>query len=178
SRQCVAANCRLQTMRWLAYFILAYLTLGAQAGLGAFLEYGGAAPNLVLLAAIFIAAHAPRDAALLGCFGMGLMQDMLTAQPLGVFALAYGLVGMMVTSSQSAVQQENPLAHIVVALVSAAVVAGVVWLNAMLAPRFTGEAVAGGAGLGTLLIGAGYTALLAPVVLWLLGRLKKSFSFE
>lgn len=165
-------------MRWFAYFILAYVALGMQAGLGAFLEYKGATPNLVLLAAIYIAIYAPRDAALLGCFGMGLMQDMLTQQPLGLFAFSYGIVGLMITSSQSAMQQENPLAHVIIGLISAAVVALVVWLNTLLAPRFTGETIPGGASLVTLLIGTAYTAVLAPVVIWPLQRIKKRFAFD
>jgi rod shape-determining protein MreD len=165
-------------MRWFAYFILAYLVLGMQAGLGAFLEYRGATPNLVLLAALFIATHAPRDAALLGCFGMGLMQDMLTAQPLGVYALAYGIVGLMITSSQSAMEQEHILANMVIALVAAAVVALVVWLNMVLAPRLSGAAPAAGGSVVSLMLGVLYTTLLAPLVSWPLQRIKKRFAFE
>src|SRR5204862_1426264 len=63
-------------MRWLSYFILAYLMLGLQAGLAPYVRAGGAPPNFVLLTALFIALNAPRDASLLGCFGLGLMQDL------------------------------------------------------------------------------------------------------
>ena len=55
-----------------------------------------APPNLVLLAALFVALNAPRKSALLGCFAMGLMQDLLTQQTLGLYALSYGMVGVMV----------------------------------------------------------------------------------
>ena len=41
-------------MRWLTYFILAYVIVGLQIGLGDYVRYQGAAPNLVLLAVIFI----------------------------------------------------------------------------------------------------------------------------
>src|ERR1700749_2562039 len=87
-------------MRWLTYFILAYLTLGLQIGLAGHIALGGARPNLVLLAVIFIAINAPRDAALLGCFVLGLLQDLTTQQPLGIFALSYGLVAMFTISTQ------------------------------------------------------------------------------
>src|SRR5687768_15200573 len=98
-------------MRWLTYFILAYLALGLQVGLGDYVSYLGAGPNLVLLAVIFIAINAPRDAALLGCFGMGLMHDLLTHQPLGLFGLSYGLVGMMASGTHQVVYREHPLTH-------------------------------------------------------------------
>ena len=77
-------------MRWITYFILAYVILGLQIGAGPFLRFQGASPNLVLLAVIFITMNAPRDAALLGAFSLGVMQDLLTAQPPGLFASLTG----------------------------------------------------------------------------------------
>ena len=44
--------------------------------------------------------HAPRDAALLGAFGIGLVKDMTTLSPLGLYAIAYSLVGMFTISTQ------------------------------------------------------------------------------
>src|ERR1041384_2202503 len=105
-------------MRWLPYFILAYVALGLQAGISAEVAVWSARPNLVLIAAIFIALHAPRETALLGCFVMGLLQDLLSIQPLGLFALSYGLVGMFVISTQEIVYREHPLTHVSLALMS------------------------------------------------------------
>src|SRR2546429_9086475 len=68
----------LVVMRWLAYFIFAYLVLALQIGLAPYLAYQGAAPNFVLLAVVFIAINAPRDAAPLGCFSPGVLQDPLS----------------------------------------------------------------------------------------------------
>jgi len=39
-------------MRWIVYFILAYVAIGLQAGLAPFLTWNGASPNFVLLAVI------------------------------------------------------------------------------------------------------------------------------
>src|SRR5438067_8306078 len=108
-------------MRWLAYFILAYLILGLQAGMSAFVQFRGAAPNLVLLAMLFIALCAPRDAALLGAFGLGLMQDLLTQQPLGLYAFSYGLIAMLVIPSQSMMYREHPVTHVSMALVGSVI---------------------------------------------------------
>src|SRR5947208_13176030 len=98
-------------MRWPAYFILAYLAIGLQIGLGEYVRVGGAMPNLVLLAVIFIALNAPRDAALLGCFGIGMIEDLVGLHPLGLYALAYSLVGMFVVSTQELVYREHPVTH-------------------------------------------------------------------
>jgi rod shape-determining protein MreD len=182
-------------MRWFAYFILAYLALGLQVGLGSYISYGGVTPNLVLIAGIFIAMNAPRDAALLGCFGMGVMHDLLTHQPPGLFALAYGLVGLMVAGSNQVVYREHPLTHFMFALVGGIVVAVVVLLHGWVHPPGIAETrwVGGGSGAvpaTQVSVGAArpspalefgralYTAVLAPLVLGVLQRMKRVFGFQ
>src|SRR3954464_14721502 len=98
-------------MRLPAYFILAYLAIGLQLGLVPYLRVGDCRPDLVLLAVIFISIHAPRDAALLGCFGIGLMQDLVSLNSLGVHALAYSLAAMFTVSTQELVYRAHPLTH-------------------------------------------------------------------
>ena len=182
-------------MRWIAYVILAYLAIALQIGLAPFLRYHGAAPNLVLLAAVFIALNAPRDAALLGCFLMGLFHDLLTHQPPGLFAVSYGLVGMMAAGTQQAVYRDHPLTHFSIALAAGIVVAGLVRLNGWLRPP--GPALTAWVGGGvsptpatqmsfaemrlspaTEFTRALYTAVLSPVVLGLLVRVKRAFAFQ
>ena len=181
-------------MRWLAYFILAYVALGIQVGLGQYVSFRGATPNFVLVAVIFIAINAPRDAALLGCFGMGVMHDLLTHQPPGLFALAYGLVGLMVAGGQQAVYREHPLTHFAMALAGGIVVAVVVLLNGWAQPPGPAETVwvgrtgpvpASQASLAAArpapaaeFARALYTAVLAPALVWLLGRVKRGFAFQ
>src|ERR1044071_3234499 len=110
-------------MRLLAYLILAYVMLGLQLGLRGQIAIGSAWPNLVLLAVIFIAINAPRDAALLGCFGLGVLQDLLTQHPPGLFAFAYGVVGLAVAGTHQAVYREHPLTHFSMTLAGGIVVA-------------------------------------------------------
>lgn len=181
-------------MRWLTYFILAYVALGVQVGLGDYVSYQGAAPNLVLLAAIFIAINAPRDAALLGCFAMGVMQDLLTQQPPGLYAFAYGLVGLMVAGTNQVVYREHPLTQFSMALGGGLVVAIVLLILGWIQPAGARETIwIGGAGPtqttqvsveavrtspATEFTRAIYTAVLAPFVLGLLQRMKKAFSFQ
>ena len=157
-------------MRWFTYFILAYLAIGLQLGAGDLMSIAGAKPNLVLLAVIFIAINAPRDAALLGCFALGLLQDLLTLEPLGLYALAYGIVGMFVVSTQQLVYREHPLTHFSLALAGGLVVNVLLlaegWIRGPLTPPTL---------LFTTTI---YTAVLAPFVLSILQRVKKVFVFQ
>jgi rod shape-determining protein MreD len=157
-------------MRWASYFILAYLALGIQIGAGEFLRVGGAKPDLVLLAVIYIAINAPREAALGGAFGMGLMVDLVGLGPLGLYAFAYGIVAMFVVSMQEVVYREHPMAHLFIALIASLLVStiGLVhgWLHPPLLP------------LGVQFKTALYTAILAPIVLGILQRLKKGFAFK
>jgi rod shape-determining protein MreD len=158
-------------MRWLAYFILAYLILGLQIGLRGQIAIGQAWPNLVLLGVIFIAINAPRDAALLGAFGLGVIQDLTTQQPLGVFAFSYGLLAMFTVSTQQVVYRAHPLTHFSLALVGS-LFTGIImllqgWIRGPVAPSPM-----------ALFYSALYTAVLAPIVLGLLGRVRRAFSFQ
>src|SRR5688500_15045938 len=110
-------------MRWLPYFILAYVILGLQIGTGDYLSISRAYPNLVLLAVIFVATHAPRDSALLGAFSLGLLHDLLSANPPGLYAMSYGFVGMACIGASQAVYRESPAMHLMLALVGSLITA-------------------------------------------------------
>src|ERR1041385_929348 len=157
-------------MRLPAYFILAYVAVGLQIGAAEFLRIGAAKPDLVLLAVIFIAIHAPRDAALLGCFGIGLIQDLVTLNPLGLYAFAYAIVGMFVVSTQELVYKAHPLTHFTLGFVAGSLCGMILAIHGWIkGPR---------ASVTELLAMALYTALLAPVVLGLLNLTRKAFSFS
>ena len=173
-------------MRWFAYFILAYVAIAVQIGLGPYLRYRGAAPNLVLLAAVFIALNAPRDAALLGCFCMGLLQDLVSQQAPGLFALSYGLTAMLAVAAHQVVYREHPLSHFTLALVGGLITAAVLLLHAWIHPAAP-KAIApdGVTGLAAIRLSPGveftrvaYTAALAPVVIGLLQRSRRLFAFQ
>jgi len=157
-------------VRWLSCFILAYVALGIQIGAGEYLRVGGAKPNLVLLAVIYIAINAPREAALLAAFLMGFMLDLVGLHALGLYAFAYGLVAMFIVSMQEVVYREHPFTHFIVALFASLLVSTVAlvhgWIFKPLLP------------LGEQFSAALYTALLAPVVLGILQRMKRAFAFK
>ena len=90
-------------MHLLPYLILGYVAVGVQVGLSGFAHLGRASPNLVLIAAVFLALVVPREPARLACFALGLMQDLLTQQTLGLYAISYGLIGVVIGNSQAMV---------------------------------------------------------------------------
>ncbi len=160
-------------MRTFAYLILAYVVLGVQVGVSPFIRIGGAPPNLVLLAALFIALNAPRDAALLGCFALGLMQDLLTQQTLGIYALSYGLVAMFVINTQSLLYRDHPLTHLSVAFAGAVICAMVLLVHDVLRlpPQERAE-------VSKLFYSGIYTTVLSPILLGMLQKLRKAFGFQ
>lgn len=172
-------------MRWIAYFILAYVAVALQIGLAPFLRYKGAAPNLVLVAAVFVALNAPRDAALLGCFCLGVMQDLVTQQPPGLHALSYGLTAMLVFGANQVVYREHPLTHFTMILVGGLITAAVLLLHGWVYPPSPKMTMPGGPTLpairlsaATELIRAAYTAVLGVALMWLLQRGRKAFAFQ
>jgi rod shape-determining protein MreD len=172
-------------MRWFTYFILAYVAVALQIGLSPYLAYNGAAPNLVLLAVIFIAVNAPRDAALLGCFALGIMQDLATHQPPGLFAFSYGIVALFITATQQMVYKGHPITHFTLALVGGLVTAAILLLHAFVRPAAPRVLLDTKMILPAIRLSPTieleivlYTALLAPFVLFILQRTKGLFGFQ
>jgi rod shape-determining protein MreD len=168
-------------MHWLSYFILAYVALGVQVALngGGFIDVKGAAPNFVLLVVIFLAVNGGREPVLLGAFLLGLMQDLLTLHPLGTWAVTYSLVAMFVLSTQEIVYREHPLTHFSLALSGGILCAIVLTLHGWIYPLFHGRTGADTAvGPVGLFASSIYTAILAPIVLGVLQRMKRAFSFR
>jgi len=122
---------------------------------------------------------------LLGCFVVGLMQDLVSQQPPGLLAVSYGLTGWIVNAIGQVVYRAHPLTHVALVLLGSAVTVTMILLAGWLHPPTAAGVSAGGAVLpavrvpvGGLLSGAVWTALLAPLVLGLLHRLRRLFAFD
>src|SRR3569623_505338 len=167
-------------MRWLSYFILAYVALGCQLALASrgYMDVKKATPNLVLLVVIYVAVNAPREAGLMGAFLMGLMQDLLTLYPLGTWATTYGLVAMFVISTQEFVYREHPLTHFSLALTGGLICGTLLTIHDWVYPKLHGGSALDGGRIVGQFTGVIYTALLAPVVLGVLQRMRRAFSFR
>lgn len=163
-------------MRWLIFFIFAYLMLGAQIGIGSRLAIGGASPNLVLLAVIFICINTPREVALSAGMILGLMQDLLTSAPPGLYAVSYGLVAALCASANRQVYPDHPLTHFFFTFVAQIITSAVLLVH----DRFYRSIhVVDGAVLTAmpLIFASFYSALVAPLVLGVLSRIKPIFGF-
>ncbi|HEV7302143.1 MAG TPA: rod shape-determining protein MreD [Tepidisphaeraceae bacterium] len=167
-------------MRLVPYILLAYLALGLQVGLGRYMEWNGAQPNFVLLAVVFIAVNAPRDAALLGGFSMGVLQDLMSQQPPGLYGMAYGVVAMILSNTQTTVYRGHPLTHVSLAALGGVVTAAMLWLHSIIwagSSAADPSPIAVRLSLVQLLLAVMYTALLAPFVIGPLQRIRRGFAF-
>src|SRR5207342_3566722 len=108
--------------------------VGLQIGLAPYVAYRNAAPNFVLLAVVFVAVNAKRDSALLGCFVLGFLQDLVTQQQPGLFAFSYGLVALLIVNTQQVVYKDHPLTHFSLALAAAFITASVIILHGWFRP--------------------------------------------
>jgi rod shape-determining protein MreD len=165
-------------MRWVSFGILAYLVLALHVALSGFINWGSATPNLVLPIVVFIAVNAPRDHALAGAFVLGLLQDLLCHQPIGLFAFTYGLVALFLIGAQPAVYRDHPLTHVLLTLLAALLAAAVVLFNGWAYPRLHALAEVGGPALGPAILSSLYTAALAPLLLLPLVKFKGVFGFR
>jgi rod shape-determining protein MreD len=158
--------------------------MGLQLGLGPFIAYHGASPNLVLLAAVFVAVNAPRGQGLMACFFLGFIQDLGTLQTFGLFALCYGLVALIIANTQQVVYKDHPLTHFSLTLgaglLTAAVIIAQGWLHPPLPQALDMKAVDKPYHISATieLTRVIYTAILAPFVLGLMKRTKPMFGFS
>jgi hypothetical protein len=115
------------------------------------------------------------------------LQDVVTQQQPGLYALSYGLMGIVVFAAHHVVQREHPLTHFLLALVGGLIAAVVLLVHGWIYPASPSVAAAspGAPALPAIRLSAGteftrvvYTALLAPVVIGLLQRAKKVFAFQ
>jgi rod shape-determining protein MreD len=171
-------------MRPLSYFILAYITLGLQAGIARAIQWNTAGPNFVLLAVIFIALNAPRDTALLACFGLGAMQDLTSGGTMGLYALCYGIVALFIVAIQQAVYRRHPVTHLMLAMIAGFMVALILAFHGWLRPPGPDRAPDGQhlppihSPILPLFYTAIYSAILAPFVLAILQRMNRAFGFQ
>jgi rod shape-determining protein MreD len=165
-------------MRWFTFAILAYFTIAIQMALSGFVNWGEAAPNLVLPVVVFVAVNARRKEALLGAFALGAMQDLFSQHPPGLFAFAYGLVGLFVVGMQPAVYRDHPLTHFFVALAGGMLTGAVIVFNEWSYPMLHHVPDAARPAIGRVMAGVLYSALLAPLILWPLVRIKRVFGFR
>ena len=161
-------------MRALPFFILAIICLVLQVAVAPAMAVTSlrAAPQPLLILALFVALFAKRDAALLGCWMLGFMQDLASVTLIGTGALAYGLIGLAIVRVRSSVFRDHPLSHIFLALVFGFLANELIALRVAAADGFNSRLL-----LAEPLATAIYTALLAPCLMPLLYAMRKLMQF-
>lgn len=165
-------------MRWLSFGVLAYVTIALQIGLNGMLDWGVAAPNFVLPVVVFVAVNAAREEALVGTLLLGVLQDLFTVQPLGLYAFSYGMLGLFVVGVQPSLHRDHPLTHVVLTLAGGLLLGVIVLFNEWTYPILHQLKDAPRPSVGRVLGGAVYTAAVAPVMLMGLSRVKRAFAFR
>ena len=144
-------------MRVIPTILLAYVVLAIQSGLAPFIAVRGASPNLMLPVIIFIALYAPREAAFVGVYVLGLMQDVLSQEPLGLHPLVYAAVAFATRATQPALQRNHWLTQIILSVAGAALQAAVLWIAGWRMPPAPSFETLANAGI--------YTIVLTPLIL-------------
>jgi rod shape-determining protein MreD len=172
-------------MRWFTFFLLAYFAVGFQTGVARAASVHGAAPNLVLLAVVFIAMNAPRQAALGGAIFLGALQDLTTQGTMGLYAFSYGLVGLFIVAAQQAVYREHPLTQFSITLIAGIITAMVLAIHGWIRPPDIGRPLDPGevatvlsAPVLPLFYSALYSAILAPIFIGILQKSSRVFRFQ
>jgi rod shape-determining protein MreD len=168
-------------MRWITFCILLYAATALQsARFLALSAYDHPAIEYLLLIGIFYALFAPEEAAPLCGFWCGLALDMISpGQAVGTAAAPLALVAYAVTIIRLSIFREHVISQIVVTLLGVVLFA---LLYGFLSAVVGGEPARLLAVFWTvfrpLAVNAVYTAAAAPVLFWVLLRLKPILGFE
>ena len=164
-------------MRWVSFSILAYLIVAIHVGLSGYVNWGVASPNLVLPVAVFVAINASRESALGGAFTLGVLQDLFSQQPPGLYAFSYGMVALFVVGVQSNLHRDHPLTHFFVTLAASLGVTAVALFNEWAYPVIHGFA-APPVGVWRVVSSALFTTAVAPLLLFPMTKAKAVFGFK
>jgi rod shape-determining protein MreD len=173
-----------EPIKLLPFSILCYVALGIQLGLGSYASFRGVSPNLVLLVVVFISLNARREPAMLGCFLLGAVQDLISLQPVGLFALSYGMVALLVCWLAESVKRSHPLTHLFLTFLSGCLMAMILIVHDYFRPIGSVISVGGTVvhavriGPRVMMVSVLYTTLLAPIVIGLLQLANGLFGFE
>jgi rod shape-determining protein MreD len=154
-------------MRWVFSFILVYVLLALQYLLRVVAGFDGWTPDLVLMLVLMFALHASARDALILAFGAGLLSDVMGSGPPGLMALGYSAGVLAIRPLRHLVYREHPITRGATALLAGVVI--FVWLA--LRGWLSGE---GFPGAGARALSLALTALLAPVGVAWLWKLRRS----
>jgi rod shape-determining protein MreD len=158
-------------MRWLTFFILAYVAVTAQTtllGAVAGSPIGGATVHMLFILALFYALHARRVEALWAVLLLGLTADLAATHRFGVYAVCFTLAGLGIVRIRAHLFREHPLSVLSLAAVGTFLVETVAGTVTLLVGDLSTRPW--GRLLGAALLTAAFTAIAAVPLHWLLRR--------
>ncbi len=103
-------------MRWWAWVGLGLLIVSMQATLAVHVQLGPVRPDWPLLLVVALGMAAPQREALLGSLATGLILDLHTIGPLGMFTFVFGLAGWVVVQVREMLFTDSLLTNVAMTL--------------------------------------------------------------
>ncbi|UCC29469.1 MAG: rod shape-determining protein MreD [Phycisphaerales bacterium] len=160
-------------MRWLSFILLAATALTLQSAIAPRFELFGVRPDWLLVVVVFFAMHAPPRDAAIGAWIVGGCADLMTIERLGLMALTYTLVAVVVASVRNYVFRDRALTQLLLTLVMS-VLARLAWTVYSRLLYDPGQALLVDLTLQVLMASV-YTAVWAPVLHKALLRMSRVF---
>ena len=168
-------------MRWITYIILLFIAAALQsAQLGGFPHAKGDAwPQIqyLLILAIFYALYASENAGPLCGFACGVIFDLVSGEYVGLNAIPMALIAWAIVRIRLSVFREHAVSQVVIALLAVLLFA----LLSLITHTLTGSPMIGLSPwtfFGKYAGNAVYSAVVAPVLYWILFRFPTLLGFS
>lgn len=154
-------------MRIARLIMLSVATVVVQVVLFPHLQIAGVVPDLGLVLAVAVGYQRGPESGALAGFAAGVGFDLFLDTPVGLYALVYGLVGYGVGVLQAGMLR-TPRSLPVLLGLAGGLAGGLLLI--VVGVLIGVDAVKGVHGVETVVLAAGYDALVAPIVFWFVAR--------
>jgi|GEM_PF-1079286 len=153
---------RMESLRWLAFGILGLLFLVLQSVVAPRLEFLGGRPDFLAVLVVFFAMHGRLPDVAVGAWTLGLVADLMSIERLGLMAISYMLIAILVAAVREYFFRFRGLTQFTVTLIACVLVHSgwLVYRQALYAAPFSIVVDLGGG----ILLGALCSAVVAPPV--------------
>ena len=163
-------------MRWIRFFLVAYIVVAVQFALRGALGWGVWTPNLVFLLVVFVGMHALIEPAMIAGLVLGLMHDVIASHGIGTYALAYTILAAIAVQLRGVMYSDHIVTHVMMPFALGLLLLLYLllrqWLRNLYFPF--DHPVSFGAGFASLVV----TTILAVPALWLLRHFRRAFAFD
>ena len=164
-------------MHWVGLGIITVVLAAAQTSIGSWIAVQGAAPSFLFIAAVIYGFRWTRNEAGIAGWVLGMAADMTSANSIGPQALGFALSAVAANRLRSVLMVDNPIAQLAtVGLLGWLTFAGMLVYEALLKTGWNGWSI--GTCLRRAAWMAGYTAMLAPSLFWLMDRILPAFGLH